>query len=117
MESPQVDDEGLYIAAYLEEALPDNVTLQVKMAHTMQAQERETRWCWKCNQPGNLQRDHDKVDERGPSHQRGHLKTSPLRRGSDRSPLSQVKPDCRQALKGKGVALSKSQPLLSVYRP
>ena len=35
MESPQSEDEGLYILTYLEEALPDNITLQVKMARTM----------------------------------------------------------------------------------
>ena len=63
-ESPQSEDEGLYIPAYLEEALPDNLTLQVKMGHTMRAQERKTRWCWQFNQPGHLQRDHDKFVEK-----------------------------------------------------
>ena len=42
-ESSQEDDEGLFIPNYLEEALPDNPVLQVKMAHAMQAQEVETR--------------------------------------------------------------------------
>ena len=32
-ESSQEDDEGLFIPSYLEEALPDDPTLQVKMAH------------------------------------------------------------------------------------
>ena len=36
-ESSQEDDEGLFIPSYLEEALPDDPTLQVKMAHAMQA--------------------------------------------------------------------------------
>ena len=69
MESSQGDDEGLYIPAYLEEALPDNPTLQVKIAHAMQAQEKETRYCYKCNKPGHLLKDHDKFEEkmgRGP---------------------------------------------------
>ena len=38
-ESSQDDDEGLFILSYLEEALHDDPTLQVKMAQAMQAQE------------------------------------------------------------------------------
>ena len=38
-ESSQEDDEGLFIPSYLEEALPNDPTLQVKMAHAMRAQE------------------------------------------------------------------------------
>ena len=34
-ESSQEDDEGLFIPSYLEEALPNDPTLQVKMAHAM----------------------------------------------------------------------------------
>ena len=34
-ESSQEDDEGLFIPSYLEEALPDDPVLQVKMAHAM----------------------------------------------------------------------------------
>ena len=56
-ESSQEDDEGLFIPSYLEEALPDDPTLQLKMAHAMRAQEVETRRCFTCNQPGHLQRD------------------------------------------------------------
>ena len=36
-ESSQEDDEGLFIPSYLEEALPDDPVLQVKMAHAMRA--------------------------------------------------------------------------------
>ena len=61
-ESSQEDDEGLFIPSYLEEALPDDPTLQVKMAHAMRAQEVETRRCFTCNQPGHLQRDHWKYE-------------------------------------------------------
>ena len=53
-ESSQEDDEGLFIPSYLEEALPDDPVLQVKMAHAMQAQEVETRRCFTCNQQGHL---------------------------------------------------------------
>ena len=63
-ESSQEDDEGLFIPSYLEEALPDDPTLQLKMTHAMQAQEVETRRCFTCNQPGHLQRDHWKYEEK-----------------------------------------------------
>ena len=58
------DDEGLFIPSYLEEAIPNDPVLQVKMACAMQAQEVETRRCFTCNQPGHLQRDHWKYEEK-----------------------------------------------------
>ena len=61
-ESSQEEDEGLFIPSYLEEALPDDPTLQVKMAHAMWAQEMETRRCFTCNKPGHLQKDHWKYE-------------------------------------------------------
>ena len=63
-ESSQEDDEGLFIPSYLEEALPNDPVLQVKMAHAMWAQEVETRRCFTCNQQGHLQRDHWKYEEK-----------------------------------------------------
>ena len=63
-ESSQEDDEGLYIPSYLEEAIPDDPVLQVKMARAMRAQEVETGRCFTCNQPGHLQRDHWKYEEK-----------------------------------------------------
>ena len=63
-EPSQEDDEGLYIPSYLEEAIPDNPVLQVKMARAMRAQEKETRRCYKCNKQGHLQKDHDKFEEK-----------------------------------------------------
>ena len=63
-ESSQEDDKGLLIPSYLEEALPNDPVLQVKMAHAMQAQEVETRRCFTCNQQGHLQRDHWKYEEK-----------------------------------------------------
>ena len=63
-ESSQENDEGLFILSYLKEALPDNPTLQVKMAHAMWAQEMETQRCLSCNKPGHLQRDHWKYEEK-----------------------------------------------------
>ena len=73
-ESSQEDDEGLFIPSYLEEALPNDPVLQVKMAHAMRAQEVETQRCFTCNQQGHLQRDHWKYEEKvgtGPCSQRG----------------------------------------------
>ena len=75
-ESSQEDDEGLFIPSYLEEALPDDPTLQVKMAHAMQVQEVETRRCFTCNKPGHLQKDHWKYEENngvGPLQLKGPL--------------------------------------------
>ena len=74
-ESSQEDDKGLFIPSYLEKALPNDPTLQVKMAHAMWAQEVETRRCFACNQPGHLQRDHLKYEENngtGPLQPKGH---------------------------------------------
>ena len=62
-ESSQEDD-GLFIPSYLEEALPNDPTLQVKMARAMWAQEMETRRCFTCNKPGHLQKDHWKYEEK-----------------------------------------------------
>ena len=73
-ESSQEDDKGLCIPSYLEEALPDYPTLQVKMAHAMWAQEMETRRCFTCNKPGHLQRtigNMRKEMRSGPYSQRG----------------------------------------------
>ena len=63
-ELSQEGNEGLFIPSYLEEALPDDPVLQVKMAHAMRAQEVETQRCFTCNQLGHLQRDHWKYEEK-----------------------------------------------------
>ena len=75
-ESSQEDDKGLFIPSYLEEALPNDPTLQVKMARAMWAQEVETRRCFTCNKPGHLQKDHWKYEEKngiGPLQLKGPL--------------------------------------------
>ena len=90
-ESSQEDDEGLFISSYLEEALPDDPTLQVKMAHAMWAQEVETRRCFTCNQPGHLQRDHWKYEEKmglGPCSKRGLPKNKLAQERAKPKPLS-----------------------------
>ena len=76
VESSQEDDEGLFIPSYLEVALPDDPTLQVKMACAMLAQEIETWRCFNCNKPGPLQKDHWKYEEKngtGPLQPKGPL--------------------------------------------
>ena len=81
-ESSQEDDEGLFIPSYLEEALPNDPTLQVKMARAMWAQEVETRRCFTCNQPGHLQRNHWKYEEKN--------RTGPLQpKGPSQNKLAQ----------------------------
>ena len=35
VEPPPKEDEGLYILSYLEEAIPDDPALQVKVAHAL----------------------------------------------------------------------------------
>ena len=83
-ESSQEDAKGLFIPSYLEEALPDDPTLQVKMAHFMWAQEMETWRCFTCNKPGHLQRTTGNMRKKmglGPYSQRSLPKTSQLKSG------------------------------------
>ena len=53
-------DEGLYIPSFLEEALGGDGNLQIKMAHTMQAQEKRDRKCFICQSVDHLMKDHYK---------------------------------------------------------
>ena len=58
VETNQEDDEGLFIPSFLEEALGGDGNLLIKMAHTMQAQEKQERRCFICQSPDHLMRDH-----------------------------------------------------------
>ena len=58
VELNQEDDEGLFIPSFLEEALGGDGNLQIKMARTMQAQEKQERRCFICQSPDHLMRDH-----------------------------------------------------------
>ena len=64
VEPPPKEDEGLYIPSYLEEAIPDDPTLQVKVARALRVQEMNTRRCFTCNRPGHLVRDHQEWEEK-----------------------------------------------------
>ena len=56
----QEEDEGLYIPSFLEEALGGDGNLQIKTAHTMQAQERHDKKCFICQSGHHLMKDHYK---------------------------------------------------------
>ena len=60
-EPTQEEDEGLYIPSFLEEALGGDGNLQIKMAHTIQAQERHDKKCFLCQSGDHLMKDHYKV--------------------------------------------------------
>ena len=57
-ESTQEGDEGLFIPSFLEEALGSDGNLQIKMARTMQAQEKRDRKCFICQSADHLMKDH-----------------------------------------------------------
>ena len=59
-EPTQEGDEGLYIPSFLEEALGGDCNLQIKMARTMQAQEKRDRKCFICQSVDHLMKDHYK---------------------------------------------------------
>ena len=63
VEPPPKEDEGLYIPSYLEEAIPDDPALQVKVARTLRVQEMNSRR-FTCNRPGHLTRDHQEWEEK-----------------------------------------------------
>ena len=71
-EPTQEEDEGLYIRSFLGEALGGNGNLQIKMAHTMQAQERCNKKCFICQSGNHLMKDHYKEKNGvGPLHPKG----------------------------------------------
>ena len=96
-ESSQEDDEGLFIPSYLEEAIPDDPVLQMKMAHAMRAQEVETRRCFTCNQLGHLQRDHWKYEEKN-----GNGPLQP--KGPPLNKLAQERAKAKPPSSGRGVS-------------
>ena len=74
-ESTWEGDEGLFIPSFLEEALGGDGNLQIKMAHTMQAQEKQDRKCFIYQSPDHLMRDHYQgKNGKGPLQPKGPLK-------------------------------------------
>ena len=64
VEPPLKEDEGLYIPSYLEEAIPDDPALQVKVARALRVQEMNSRRCCACNRPSHLTWDHQEWEEK-----------------------------------------------------
>ena len=64
VEPSHKEDEGLYIPSYLEEAIPDDPVLQVRVARALQVQEMNSKRCFTCNRPGHLMRDHQEWEEK-----------------------------------------------------
>ena len=99
VEPPPKEDEGLYIPSYLEEAIPDDPVLQVKVAHALRVQEMNSRRYFTCNRPGHLTWDHQEWEEKmgsGPSSRRDQLQTEWPRRRPDKNPLSPDLPRSRE---------------------
>ena len=90
-ELTQEDDEGLFIPSFLEEALGGDGNLQIKMAHTMQAQEKHDRKCFICQLPDHLMRDHYQgKNGKGPLQLKGPLQNKSARERAKASPASQA---------------------------
>ena len=64
VEPSHKEDEGLYIPSYLEEAIPDDPVLQVRVARALRVQEMNSKRCFTCNRPGHLVRDHQEWEEK-----------------------------------------------------
>ena len=64
VEPSHKEDEGLYIPSYLEEAIPDDPVLQVRVARALQVQEMNSKRCFTCNRPGHFARDHQEWEEK-----------------------------------------------------
>ena len=80
-EATQEGEEGLFIPSFLEEALGGDGNLQIKMTHTMQAQEKRDRKCFICQSTDHLMRDHYQgKNGMGPLQLKGLPKTSQLMR-------------------------------------
>ena len=79
-ESTQEGDEGLFIPCFLEEALGGDGNLQIKMARTMQTQEKHDRKCFICQSPDHLMRDHYQgKNGKGPLQLKGSLQNKSAR--------------------------------------
>ena len=84
VEPPHKEDKGLYIPSYLEEAIPDDPVLQVKVARALRVQEMNSRRCFTCNRPSHLARDHQEWDQ-APPVTGAYSKQSGLREGQTKT--------------------------------
>ena len=91
VEPTQEGDEGLYIPSFLEDALGGDGNLQIKMACTIQAQERHDKKCFICQSGDHLMRDHYKVKNRvGPLQPKGPPQNKSAQEMAKASPLSRA---------------------------
>ena len=91
VEPTREDDEGLFIPSFLEEALGGDGNLQIKMARTMQAQERHDRKCFICQSPNHLMRDHYQgKNGKGPLQPKGPLQNKSACEMAKASPPGQA---------------------------
>ena len=91
VEPTREDDEGLFIPSFLEEALGGDGNLQIKMARTMQAQEKHDRRCFICQSLDHLMRDHYQgKNGKGPLQPKGPPQNKSARKMAKASPPSQA---------------------------
>ena len=106
VEPTQEGNEGLFIPNFLEEALGGDCNLQIKMAQTMQAQEKYDRKCFICQSTDHLMKDHYKgKNGTGPLQPKGPPKTSRLMRWP--KPLCLVEQHLREPLQSEEHTLPK----------
>ena len=80
-----------YIPSFLEEALGGDGNLQIKMAHTMQAQERHDKKCFICQSGDHLMKDHYKEKNGvGPLQPKGPLQNKLAQEMAKASPPGQA---------------------------
>ena len=85
------EDEGLYIPSFLEDALGGDGNHQIKMARTIQAQERRNKKCFICQSGDHLMRDHYKVKNgAGSLHPKGPPQNKSAQETAKGSPLGQA---------------------------
>ena len=90
-EPTREEDEGLYIPSFLEEALGGDGNLQIKMARTMQAQERHNKKCFICQSGDHLMKDHYKEKNgMGPLQLNGPLQNKSAQETAKASPPSRA---------------------------
>ena len=86
-EPTQEGDEGLYITSFLEEALGGDGNLQIKMARTMQAQDKHDRKCFICQSRDHLMKDHYQgKNGKGPLQLKGPLQNKSAHEMAKASP-------------------------------
>ena len=91
VEPNQEDNEGLFIPSFLEEALGGDGNLQIKMAHTMQAQEKQERRCFICQSLDHLMMDHYQgKNGKGPLQLKGPPQNKSTRETARASPPSRA---------------------------